>query len=359
MIHRIGKHLNKKYFPENFKFLPENIVLGVNNVCNLHCKMCDVGTKNFETNFAQNLTGTKPINMPLELVERIANQTAAFCPKSKVNFAFTEPLAYPQIAEAVKLFSNKSLYTTITTNALTLPQKAEKLSLAGLNELFISLDGPEQIHNEIRGHQKSFQKAIEGIALIKQIKPEIKITLIFAITEWNQHTLVEFAHHFKTIPIDEIAFMHTQFADAEMTNIHNQAWLHKYPATISNLDEVDLKNMNVSLLNEQINIIKSSSWPYKIYFSPDIQGEEILEKYYFNPKHFFGKSCHAIFSNIMIKTDGSCIPAHGRCFNLPIGNIYENNIKEIWNSNIYNNFRKDVMSEGGYLPACSRCCSAF
>ena len=67
----ILKKANKKFLPSNYIFFPDWIVLGVNNVCNLHCKMCDVGTKNLESNFAQNLVGTHPMNMPLDLLKTI------------------------------------------------------------------------------------------------------------------------------------------------------------------------------------------------------------------------------------------------------------------------------------------------
>ena len=61
----------------------------------------------------------------------------------------------------------------------------------------------------------------------------------------------------------------------------------------------------------------------------------------------------------MIKSDGTAIPAHGRCYNLTVGNIYEENLTTIWNSPVLGAFRKDLMKAGGLLPACSRCCSAF
>ena len=353
------KNINIKLFPGNYIFSPNWIVLGVNNVCNLHCKMCDVGTQNLKTNFAQNLVGTRPINMPIELIQKIVDQTASYYPKAKLGFAFTEPMVYPKIEEAITMASEKKLYTTITTNALALPQKAEKLVHAGLNELYISLDGLEEIHNEIRGHNKSFQKAIEGLVLIKSFKNAPKITIVFAITEWNQHTLIEFADYFKDLPINEIAFMHTQFGDPNIAISHNNTWADAYPATESNLDEVNLTNMNLATLHYQIQQIKSNKYPYKIYFSPENNTLESLENYYLKPDVFFGKTCHDIFSNIMIKTDGSAIPAHGRCFNLKVGNLHDNNLKEIWTSSVYNKFRKDLIDAGGLLPACSRCCSAF
>ena len=61
----------------------------------------------------------------------------------------------------------------------------------------------------------------------------------------------------------------------------------------------------------------------------------------------------------MIKSDGSVIPAHGRCYNITLGNLYENSIKEIWNSKTLNKLRLDLKKAGGLFPACSRCCSSF
>ena len=133
MIGALVKKTNQKLFPKTYFFNPEWIVLGVNNVCNLHCKMCDVGTKNLESNFAQNLVGTHPINMPLELIEKVINQTALYYPKAKLAYAFTEPMVYPHLIESLQLAKAKNLYTTVTTNALTLKQKAGNLSETKLN----------------------------------------------------------------------------------------------------------------------------------------------------------------------------------------------------------------------------------
>ena len=86
---------------------------------------------------------------------------------------------------------------------------------------------------------------------------------------------------------------------------------------------------------------------------------ELLDKFYLRPEQLFGKRCNDAFSTIMIKSDGSVIPAHGRCFNLTVGNMYENDLKTIWNSAALGRFRSELNKAGGLLPACSRCCSAF
>jgi radical SAM protein with 4Fe4S-binding SPASM domain len=86
---------------------------------------------------------------------------------------------------------------------------------------------------------------------------------------------------------------------------------------------------------------------------------EDFDVFYHHPEQLIGNSCNDIYRNIMIKSDGSVIPAHGRCYNLQLGNIYEESLKEIWHSKVLSTFRKDLENAGGLMPACSRCCSAF
>lgn len=359
MITQLLKFANIKFSPKNYLFGPEWIVLGVNNVCNLHCKMCDVGTKNMESNFAQNLVGTHPLNMPLDLTNKIIDQTAKYYPKAKLAYAFTEPLVYPHLVESLKYASEKKLFTTITTNALTLSNKADLLVDAGLNEIYISLDGPEEIHNDIRGHKKSFQKAIEGIQKLKANKNCPKIAVICAITQWNIGYLKELISKLLEVKVDEIGFMHTQFITNEMSNSHNESiWGINYPIKDSNVDLIDFSQMDLDLLFEEIMSIKQSKYPCKVYFSPNISTKSILKKYYLEPEVKIGTNCNAVYTSIMIKSDGSVIPAHGRCYNLTIGNIYEEKLSSIWESSILKNLRKDLNTANGLLPGCNRCCSA-
>jgi MoaA/NifB/PqqE/SkfB family radical SAM enzyme len=353
------KKINKKYFPEKYLFAPEWIVLGVNNVCNLHCKMCDVGTKSLNTNFAENLVGTSPLNMPIELIKRIYDQTAKIYPKTKIGYAFTEPLVYPHLEESLNYAKEKDLYTTITTNALTLKQKAKGLINGNLNELYISLDGPQDIHNEIRGHKKSFQKAVEGIEELLKYNKRPNISIYCVITEWNIGYLKEFLDFFKDFPLKEIGFMHSNFTHQSIADKHNKIWIDSYPATASNVDEVNIDNFDLKKLWHEINQIKAVNYPFKISFSPEIESQEKLHEFYHKPEKLIGKLCNDVFSNIMIKSDGSVIPAHGRCYNIQLGNIYTDCLKEIWSSSVLNKFRSDLINNGGLLPACSRCCSAF
>src|ERR1700744_3864740 len=96
-----ARRLNERALPGHMLFGPRHIVLGVNNFCNLRCVMCDVGTGHSATNFGGNLMGAHTRSMPMTLFRRIAQETAEFYPAAKLGFAFTEPLAWAPLAEAV------------------------------------------------------------------------------------------------------------------------------------------------------------------------------------------------------------------------------------------------------------------
>ncbi len=351
--------INQKISPGKLFYAPDWIVLGVNNTCNLHCKMCDVGVAYTESNFYQNLMGSQPLHMPLELFKKIADHTAKYYPNAKLGYAFTEPLVYKYLYESLKYASEKHLFTSITTNALNLKKWADKLIDAQLNELFISLDGPADIHNETRGYKLSFEKAIEGIDYLIMQKNAPKISVFCVITQWNIGRLKEFLDYFKEYPLEEIGFMHTNYTPNSLADEHNLKYGSHYHATASNMQDINIDAYNLEVLHAEIKEIKQTKYPFRVSFSPDINTPVNLSLFYHQPEKLYGKKCHDVFKAMMIKSNGDVIPAHGRCYNLKIGNLYEQNLKQIWNSSVISKFRKDITNAGGLLPACSRCCSAF
>ncbi|MES2515729.1 MAG: radical SAM protein [Bacteroidota bacterium] len=353
------KYLNQKHIPQKLFYGPDWLVLGVNNTCNLHCKMCDVGVDYSDSNFYQNLVGTTPLHMPMELFRKIADQAAMYYPNTKLGYAFTEPLVYSHLYESLKYASQKKLFTSITTNALSLKKWADKLIDGGLNELYVSLDGPADIHNEIRGYSKSFEKAVEGIDYLFSQPKRPKISLFCVITQWNIGRLKEFLDHFRDYPFEQIGFMHTNYTPDGVADDHNIRFGKEYFATASNMKDIDLNQYDLKTLFSEIEEIKKTTYPFRVSFSPEISDRQTMYSFYHEPEKLYGKKCYDIFTAVMIKSNGDVIPAHGRCYNLTIGNLYQENLKEIWNSKIIAKFRKTVANEGGLLPACSRCCSAF
>ena len=153
--------------------------------------------------------------------------------------------------------------------------------------------------------------------------------------------------------------MHTNYTPHHIADIHNKYYYENYPATASNMEETDLNNFDLDTLYDEIVEICNNNYPFPVTFSPDLNSKEKLDTFFRKPEILIGKNCSDVSRTIMIKSDGTVIPAHGRCYQLTIGNIYHQTLKEIWNSKIISKFRSDLNKAGGLLPACSRCCSAF
>ena len=359
-MNRVLRKINKSLYPEKLFFPPEHIILAVNNICNLHCKMCDVGANYKDSNFYDHMVGTHPVNMPLELIKEIIDQTARFFPDAKLGFAFTEPIIYPHLIEALTYAKSKGVFTTLTTNGSKLPKLAKELCASGLSELYVSLDGPPEIHNTIRGNKNSFQWALDGIKeVLTGEGKHPKVYVQCAITQWGIGHLTELIELFRDVPLGHIGFMHYTFVTENMAKVHNEVLNGLYPVQASNVSQFDSSELDLDTLHEEITQIVNTKYPFPITFSPLITDKEKLKEYYLQPETKIGKVCNNIFSSIMIKSDGEVIPAHSRCFKVEAGNIYKNNLREIWNSSTIGQFRKTVMQHGGLLPACSRCCSAY
>jgi radical SAM protein with 4Fe4S-binding SPASM domain len=321
--------------------------------------MCDVGVSNTQSNFYENLMGSKPVHMPLDLFRRIVDEAAAHFPKVKIGYAFTEPLIYVHLEESLRYAKEKKLFTSLTTNALGLKRWAGVMDTEGLDELNISLDGPADVHNHIRGNEHSFAKAMEGVEALALRNSKIQMNVYCVITEWNVGRLMEFLNDLNRYPLKRVGLMHSNFTTQQMADQHNRVFGGLYPATASNTTHTDLGTLDTHGLWSEILEIKCKRWNFPVEFFPDLLSEENLSMYYLRPGQFVGKRCLDIFSNLMIKSNGDVIPAHGRCYNLKVGNLYEENLRQIWNSQTIARFRKTVTAEGGLLPACSRCCSSF
>jgi Fe-coproporphyrin III synthase len=353
------RRMNARYMPKHVLQPPQWLVLGVNNTCNLHCKMCDVGVNYTQSNFFNNLMASKPVHMPIELFRTIADQAAKYFPSVKLGYAFTEPLIYTHLEESLEYAKRKNLFTSITTNGLALKKWSKVLADNKVKEVNVSLDGPSDVHNFIRGNQYSFTKAIEGIDALAEQSNEVSINIFCVITEWNTTKLVELTEALKGHRISRVGFIHSNFTPTSIAEEHNVTFGLHYPATASNVSDTNMDAMDLEALWAEMQRIKRLSTDFRITFSPEIKSRQLLETYYHAPEVYIGRRCMDAFSNIMIKSNGDVIPAHGRCYNLRVGNLYSENLKEIWNSNVFGEFRQTLSENGGLLPACSRCCSGF
>ena len=170
---------------------PEWLILGVNNVCNLHCKMCDVGLGENGTAFWANLIRTEPAQHDVGLLHGILRQARAFRPRPHVSIGSTEPLIHPEIVEFTRAIVREGLYCVIISNGTMLPRLAPALVESGLHGLALSVDGPAHVHNRIRGSRDSFEKLYRGAELLtaSQGPPQAAVPEVAALAHDHRREL--------------------------------------------------------------------------------------------------------------------------------------------------------------------------
>jgi hypothetical protein len=105
-----------------------------------------------------------------------------------------EPFMYPGLGELLTYAKSRGLQTTVTTNGYFLKRRWLEPMLGLIDALAVSLDGPAEIHNEMRGSRKAFGKLSEGLRTLKAFQIPFGIIHTVTLRTW-QHLpwIAEFA----------------------------------------------------------------------------------------------------------------------------------------------------------------------
>ncbi len=335
---------------------PLTIYWSVNSVCNLRCKMCDVGNANADSNFFKNLRINGKLNeIPIERFKSVIDEVVPYRPM--ISITSTEPLMYKPLGKAISYVRHHEMDIAVTTNGYLLPKRAEELAEAGLSRLNVSIDGPPDLHNSIRGRKDSFEKAIEGITLFKKaakkMGKEVEVLVNCTITNMNYHALDAYIDSLAGFPIDRINFTYMSFVNETMAREHNKKWGNKYSATVNCLnEETRPEQVDINVLQSQIQAVKSKAGD-EVTFLPDF-GINELKTFFHEPSKFMGNGrCMVNWFIAEIIANGDVIP-YARCYYIPLGNINDKPFMKIWNGKKANAWRRDLRKYKRF-PACTRC----
>ena len=186
-------------------FPPRKIAIEASSFCNLRCIHCAHGDS---PEGGQRMTRPKS-NMSLELFKKIADEAATFRHATKLVFAMMgEPLMNKRLVEMISYAHQKGLWTQVNTNAMLLDrQKAEDLIDAGLDFMYLSLDGiTKETYERIRVRGK-FDQVMANILDFIQLKYEkgaFGLTVHVGMTAEiiNREEIELFIREFQKLPID-------------------------------------------------------------------------------------------------------------------------------------------------------------
>ena len=188
---------------------PEAVNIYPTDRCNLKCSMC------FER-----LRKPRP-EMQLSDWQKIIDQIKKFRPR--IHLSGGEPFLYPHIMELIELIKKENLFLAITTNGTFLNKHAHDIVKSGVNRIHISVDGPEKIHDRIRGVPGTFKNLMTGLKQIKELRgahqlPIIRINSMLNLSD--PEAMQEVINIACRIDADHVQFQHPLFVDKQSLSSH-------------------------------------------------------------------------------------------------------------------------------------------
>lgn len=281
----------------------------------------------------------------------LIDELAAFRPTFYITGG--EPLLSDKTAGIIETLKAHGLYASLNTNGVLLKEHAELLVASGLDKIILSLDGPPEVHNAIRG--ETFDRIEEGLISIARAKkerhsrtPAVRVQCL--ISPLNAGSLCRTIETVRRLGIAEIRFQHLMFAGsggdyrlpdalkAEM--VYGNVSLPALPPGSS--DPVALKAEIADVLAEKR--------PPLVRFEPDI-GMSDINAYYEMSGDTFRNDCLSPWRRLVISAHGEM----GSCQGVYLARYPETTPARAWWGERFRGMRRHVI-EKGLFPHCSRCC---
>jgi MoaA/NifB/PqqE/SkfB family radical SAM enzyme len=138
--------------------------------CDLRCKMCFYWNKNIATDTKKRIQQNGPELTSQDIKTYLIPQLNQLGLKH-LTITGGEPLQKEGIYEILDVCGKQPFRVNLNSNLYTVgEEQAERLAKSGISIIQVSLDGPQEIHNKIRGKDDAFQNTTEAIKHINAVK---------------------------------------------------------------------------------------------------------------------------------------------------------------------------------------------
>jgi radical SAM protein with 4Fe4S-binding SPASM domain len=273
----------------------------ITNLCNLRCSHCY--QEDFSKKYDLDWGGLEKITSNVLGTLNQWNQTAT------IHLTGGEPLLKQELFSLLRHLDQSPVVEElgIITNGLLFNQDViQRLSkFSKLRKIKVSLDGPDEETNDLIRQEDTFNRVIKNISLIRK-KSCFEVILMFTVMRRNVRSLPAFFKLSQALNVD--GFIIERFIPwgrgrERMDEVLNQEEWRELTGTLLSLFSIDEKN---ALL------------PYQA-FQVNFNGEE---------PELLGAPCVIGRDGLCIMPDGTVFPC--RRFPIPIGNLMDESLKEIW-----------------------------
>lgn len=311
------------------------LVLSPHARCNCRCLMCDIWK----------------IKEPAEISNE---EIEAWLPEwtrlgvSEVVLTGGEALMHSDLFALSRTLKEAGVSITLLTSGLLLSRDAEEIGRF-VDRVLASLDGPREIHDEIRNVPRAFDRLAEGVAALKVKAPHVPVGARCTVQRRNARHLMATVDAARAIGLAKISFL--------AADVTSEAFNRPGGWDETATSGVALSPDDLLALEEELQLLEnqhaSDFASGFIAESPAKLRARLLQHFaaLLGRGDFAPVRCNAPWVSSVIEADGTVRPCF---FHVPLGNVREaGSLSAVLNSEKARAFRSglDVSTN----PVCRRC----
>ena len=310
------------------------VILMPHSRCNCRCVMCDIWQANqnmqelTEADLAQHMESFRRFNVRW------------------VVLSGGEALMHRNLWALCKMLKREEIKITLLSTGLLLKKHAAEV-VRWCDEVIVSLDGSREVHNAIRRIPRAYERLAEGVAALRALRPDYRVTGRSVLQQQNFRDLPHIITAAHELGLDQISFLTADVSTPAFNRA--QIWGDERVAEIAlSPNEVEAFDTVVEQTLDEYSADFASGF---VAEKPDkIRG---FVRYYaalngvgdFPPVH-----CNAPWVSTVIEADGTVRPCF---FHAAWGNVRERPLPDILNSEQAIAFRRNL--DLATDPICRKC----
>jgi MoaA/NifB/PqqE/SkfB family radical SAM enzyme len=268
-----------------------------------------------------------------------------------VIFSGGEPLMHSDLFRLCSLLRPLGVRLTILSTGLLLQKHARRI-IDHVDEVIVSLDGPPEVHDQIRRVVGAFAAMSAGIRELHRLRPDFPVAARCTVQKQNCTSLNAAVGTAREMELRSISFL---AADLTSTAFNREnGWpIYRQAEVGLTVDEA------IALEREMEAMIESRSGDISSGFIPE--GPDKLRRIVRHFRAHLGLEepraprCNAPWVSAVLETDGTVRPCF---FHEPIGQVDKGSLREVLNSPRAVQFRQSLRIAEN--PTCRRCvCSLY
>jgi MoaA/NifB/PqqE/SkfB family radical SAM enzyme len=319
--------------------------------CNLRCSFCGQWGKH---GFASRQRA-KELTAPewLDAIRQIDNLNSPA--HADYNLWGGEPLlspAFPAVAEYLRSSGHR---TAVVTNGSLLRDFADVVN-KNINTLYVSLDGPPEVHEKLRNRPGLFEEVNRGLSLIDHER--VKVVGLFTLCEGNYHAAAAFPFLAAELGVNKLIYQNLIYCSGAQAAEYRR-WLQTdFSLSAENVDSWVTESFGdwitqlPAVCAEIEDNIADQCYPLEVMVHPSEWHSGNIKDWYQPDVSTGDRHCNLPWSHLHLRPGGEvdfCVDHN----DFSLGNIRIAPLAELLTNPAAEKFRAGIKT--GRNPLCRRC----